>query len=115
MDINSGKALTNEKSIDQSISLILLTAKGERVLNRDFGSKVATYLDAPINEVSLSLSAEITQSLEQEDSRIKVSKVTLKQNNKAGNEMQGNKMQGNNESSLLAKIEHNIGESNVNI
>ena len=95
MDIITGKALSKIDSLNQSINLILLTPKGERILNRNFGSDVLSYLGQPINNVVMELSAEVISSLQGNDSRILVDNVSI-QNQK--------------DSNLLISINYNNGE-----
>ncbi len=96
MDINKGKALNKTDSLNQSIKLILLTPKGERVLNRSFGSNVLSYLGQPINSVIMEISAEVISSLQANDTRISVDRV---------------KIENNNNSSLKLGVEYNGGGS----
>ncbi len=71
MDIHTGKALSFEDSLNQSIILILLTPKGERVLNRNFGSRLFRYMDAPINIAASFIPTEAVSSLKENDTRLK--------------------------------------------
>lgn len=98
MNISTGKALSKEESLKQSISLILLTPKGERVLNRSFGSNVISYLGQPINNVVMEINAEVISSLQSNDNRIIVDSVGI-QNNSNGNN-----------SGLVLSINYNGGE-----
>ncbi|MFL1781425.1 GPW/gp25 family protein [Candidatus Hepatincolaceae symbiont of Richtersius coronifer] len=77
MDLYTGKVLNKQEDLNQSIKLILLTPKGECILNRNFGSEVFSYVSQPINYVAMQLSAEVISSLEKNDKRIKIDNVSL--------------------------------------
>ena len=77
MDMHTGKAISLEDHIKQSIYTILLTPKGSRVLNREFGSNLHQYLDMPINAVGALLGSEIINSISQGETRIKINKVKV--------------------------------------
>ncbi|MDR2008088.1 MAG: GPW/gp25 family protein [Alphaproteobacteria bacterium] len=85
MNINTGKSLTKTDSLNQSINLILLTPKGERVLNRNFGSNISETLGQPINNVIMEISAEVISALQSNDSRILVDNVSISAENNALN------------------------------
>lgn len=95
MNIYTGKALSLEESLKQSINLILLTPKGERILNREFGSNVIYYQDMPINKAIIELTPEIASSLKNNDARIVLDEVEIKKNS---------------DSSLTLEIYYNNGE-----
>jgi phage baseplate assembly protein W len=104
MNINTGKALSKEDSLNQSVNLILLSPKCERVLNRNFGSNVVNYLGQPINNVAMEISAEVISSLQNNDARILVDSVSIKNNNSLSNR------------GLILEINYNASEStNVNL
>lgn len=84
MDINTGKTLSKEDSLKQSIKLVLLTLKGERILNRNFGSSIVSYLGMPVNSVVMKINAEVISSVQKDDSRILVDKVVITNNNNSG-------------------------------
>ncbi|WP_375666036.1 MULTISPECIES: GPW/gp25 family protein, partial [unclassified Bartonella] len=49
MDRTTGKPLTGIDHLRQSILDILSTRIGSRVMRRDYGSRVAELIDAPVN------------------------------------------------------------------
>ncbi len=63
MNLITGKALSN--SLSQDIKLIILTPKGERLLNKDYGSNVENALAFGVNrvfEVCSQVLADLKQS-----------------------------------------------------
>lgn len=65
-------------SINRSIALILLTAKGEMFFNPEFGSNLRYYMFDSINDLLIeSLTIEIVNSITQWESRIKVTKDNI--------------------------------------
>ncbi len=83
MNIHTGKLLNLHDNLNQSIKLILLTPKGERLLNRSSGSNMMSYLGQPINNVLMQIRAEVVSSLQGNDSRIFVDRVVIKNNDEA--------------------------------
>ncbi len=77
MDIKTGKAISGKKSLSQSIDLILLTQKGERLFNRNFGSNILTYIGNPTNAISIEVGGEVISVLQDNDIRITVDRVNV--------------------------------------
>ncbi len=77
MNIETGKTQTETENIKQSIDLILKSTKGERVLNRGFGSSLVSYLGKPVSQVFLQVTGEVVRALEQGDSRIDVDNASV--------------------------------------
>lgn len=75
MDINTGKRLEVNAHIKQSIFDILLTPKGETVLNRDYGSNVYKYMDHPLNIVGAEIGAEIIDAITKFEQRVKLKQI----------------------------------------
>jgi len=87
MDLHTGKSISKEAHIKQSIFDILTTPKGETVLNRNYGSNAYQMLDMPINAVATALSAEVMTSLTTQEKRIKIVNVELRQQELSGIEV----------------------------
>ncbi len=77
MDIETGKTQSETENIKQSIDLILKSTKGERVLNRGFGSSLVSYLGKPVSQVFLQITGEVVRALEQGDSRVDVENASV--------------------------------------
>ena len=69
-----------EKKVQESVLVILGTARGERVMRPDFGSRLHELVFASINSSTKSLvSHYATEALVQWESRIDVLRVTVKE------------------------------------
>ena len=55
MDAQTGMAITDIASIEQSVADILGTPINSRVMRRDYGAKVPDLIDAPTNAYTLQL------------------------------------------------------------
>ncbi len=65
-----------EKDIEESILIILKTAKGERFLHPEFGCGIYDYVFSPVNSTTLSLiQKEVEDSLRLYEPRIDVERV----------------------------------------
>jgi len=72
-------ACTNEEHIKQSIRALLLTGRGERVMRRDFGSRVGTYLFENIGATTTTLiQQEIRSTIERYEPRVDLSDVKVR-------------------------------------
>ena len=63
MNILTGKKQTIDDNIKQSIELLLRTSKGERVLNRNFGTNLYKLMDQQINLVKSEVVMEVLASI----------------------------------------------------
>jgi hypothetical protein len=64
--------------IDRSITLILSTARGERLMRPDFGSDLHTFLFKPLNQLNRTrMATAVKQALEQWEPRIRVLSVQV--------------------------------------
>ena len=70
MNILTGKKQTLEENIKQSIELLLRTVKGERVLNRNFGTNLYKLMDQPINLVKSEVVMEVLASIMKFEKRV---------------------------------------------
>lgn len=69
--------VTGHEAIERSITMILSTAPGERVMRPDFGCAVWNMLFDPVNDNTLGLMAQsVRQALGQWEPRIDVQSVT---------------------------------------
>ncbi|WP_375651188.1 GPW/gp25 family protein [Bartonella sp. OT172YNZD] len=79
MDRTTGKPLTGIDHLRQSILDILSTRIGSRVMRRDYGSRVAELIDAPINNsFSVALYAAVAEALDKWEPRFKLKKIDFK-------------------------------------
>ncbi|WP_375622656.1 MULTISPECIES: GPW/gp25 family protein [unclassified Bartonella] len=79
MDRTTGKPLTGIDHLRQSIIDILSTRIGSRVMRRDYGSRVAELIDAPINNsFSVALYAAVAEALDKWEPRFKLKKIDFK-------------------------------------
>lgn len=73
---STGKWLTGLDHLRQSITKILTTPLGSRVMRRDFGSNLPNLVDAPMNAQTLTqLYAATAKALQNWEPRIQVSQV----------------------------------------
>ena len=78
MDENTGKSLTGLDEIKQSIRRILMTPKGSRCMNRDFGSLIFSLLDHPGNESNkIKLYASTIDAVLRWESRILPTRINI--------------------------------------
>jgi phage baseplate assembly protein W len=76
MDAKTGKLLTGIDHLKQSITQILTTRVGTRVMRRSFGSTVPELLDSPLNPQTVLLTyASVAVSLREFEPRFKLSRV----------------------------------------
>lgn len=80
MHRQTGERLTDETAhIKQSIADILLTAKGSRVMRRDYGSNLYRLIDRPISAgLLLQLSCACVMALKQWEPRIIVNRFSIR-------------------------------------
>ncbi len=79
MDRTTGKPLTGIDHLRQSILDILSTRIGSRVMRRDYGSRVAELIDAPVNNAfAVALYAAVAEALDKWEPRFKLKKLILK-------------------------------------
>ncbi len=78
MDKVSGKPLTNFLHLKQSITDILSTPIGSRIMRRDYGSRLFKRLDAPITgELMAEIYADVVEALFNYEPRIEITTVTV--------------------------------------
>ncbi len=79
MDRTTGKPLTGIDHLRQSILDILSTRIGSRVMRRDYGSRVAELIDAPVNNAfAVALYAAVAETLDKWEPRFKLKKIDFK-------------------------------------
>ena len=77
-DANTGKSLTGLDHLRQSITDILTTPIGSRVMRRDYGSKLPELVDAPMNgQTIVDIYAATAEALGNWEPRIQVTQVLL--------------------------------------
>ena len=85
MNVNTGKSLSGLDHLRQSISDILSTPIGSRVMRKDYGSRLFSLIDAPGNGDNLvQLYAAIAEALSKWEPRFKLSRVWASGINDAG-------------------------------
>ncbi|WP_461210413.1 GPW/gp25 family protein [Desulfocurvus sp. DL9XJH121] len=78
MDSQSGAPLSGLAHVRQSVSDILSTPVGSRVMRRDYGSRLPDLLDAPVSpELVVEVYAETAAALARWEPRFKLSSVRL--------------------------------------
>jgi phage baseplate assembly protein W len=86
MDARTGKALSGDAHLAQSIADILATPLGTRIMRRDYGSRVPDLIDAPANAATrVQLYAATATALMRWEPRITLKRVVLS----ASNALQG--------------------------
>lgn len=78
MDAATGKPLTGNAHLAQSIGDILSTPIGTRVGRRDYGSNIAALIDSPMNPLGrLRLFAATADAIRRWEPRIRLTRVGL--------------------------------------
>lgn len=76
MNVVNGRSLTGLEHLKQSIADILNTPIGSRVMRRDYGSKLFSLIDAPLNRSTLvDIYAATAEALMKWEDRLIVSAV----------------------------------------
>lgn len=71
--------VSGQEAIERSLTMILSTAPGERVMRPDFGCAIWNLLFDPVNDNSLGLMAQsVRQAVAQWEPRIEVAAVTAR-------------------------------------
>jgi phage baseplate assembly protein W len=74
----TARALDLDRHLAQSITDILTTPKGSRVLRRDYGSRLPDLIDAPMNgETLVDVFAETAEALDLWEPRLKLRRVQI--------------------------------------
>lgn len=86
MNARTGRAISGIQHIQQSITDILMTPIGSRIMRREYGSIVADLLDQPLNDTTLlQLYAATVMAIQQWENRIVIERVAMRINaNKTG-------------------------------
>jgi len=78
MDASTGKALSGNAHLAQSISDILSTPLGSRVMRRDYGSLLFDLLDQPINgALKMLLRAATAIAIRRWEPRLRLTRVAI--------------------------------------
>ncbi len=86
MDRHSGQVLAGDAHLSQSITDILTTRIGERVMRRDYGSRLPALVDSPINgRTVIEFFVATVEALRKWEPRIRVQRVQLLNTSDAGN------------------------------
>ncbi|WP_273755757.1 GPW/gp25 family protein [Bartonella sp. MM73XJBT.G] len=79
MDRTTGKPLSGIDHLRQSILDILSTRIGSRVMRRDYGSRIAELIDAPVNNAfAVALYAAVAEALDKWEPRFKLKNIDFK-------------------------------------
>lgn len=77
MNAGTGRSLTGSDHIRQSISDILATPLGSRVMRRDYGSLLPDLIDQPMNNANLlRMYSAAVVAVAQWEPRVKITRVT---------------------------------------
>ena len=78
MGTMDGRAVDGEAHLLQSITDILTTPKGSRVMRRAYGSDVPALLDAPLNaQTTLDFTAAVAAALDAWEPRVRLRRVRI--------------------------------------
>jgi phage baseplate assembly protein W len=78
MDRETGRYLDGETHLKQSIRDILMTAVGERLIVRHYGSSLFQYIDRPLSDkIKIEVIATIASAIHDFEPRIKLAKVSF--------------------------------------
>ena len=85
MHASTGKALSGDAHLAQSITIILTTPVGTRVMRRDFGSLLPELIDAPFNQSTrIKLYGAIASALMRWEPRLRLSSLAINAASTAG-------------------------------
>ncbi len=78
MNVNSGKTISEIAHIKQSITNILTTPIGSRIMRRDYGSRLFEKIDNPINgELIVEIYSDVVEALFTWEPRFEVEQVIV--------------------------------------
>lgn len=78
MDRNTGREISGGAHLKQSITDILTTPIGSRVMRRDYGSRLFEKIDKPINgDLIAEIYSDIVEALDTWESRVEVTNVSV--------------------------------------
>ena len=78
MNVNTGKTISEIAHIKQSITNILTTPIGSRIMRRDYGSRLFERIDQPINgDLIAEIYSDVVEALFTWEPRFEVTQVTV--------------------------------------
>ena len=78
MNVNTGKTISEIAHIKQSITNILTTPIGSRIMRRDYGSRLFERIDQPINgDLIAEIYSDVVEALFIWEPRFEVEQVTV--------------------------------------
>ena len=78
MNASTGRSLSGINHLRQSLSEILTTPLGTRVMRRDFGSRIYQLVDAPMNNATmLDLYSATAEAIAQWEPRFRLTRVQV--------------------------------------
>ena len=78
MNINTGRSIEDMEHLRQSITNILSTPIGSRIMRREYGSRLFKRLDAPLTgELLAEIYADVVEALFSYEPRIEVTNVSV--------------------------------------
>ena len=78
MNINTGRTISDMEHLRQSITNILATPIGSRIMRRDYGSRLFKRLDAPLTgELMAEIYADVVEALFSYEPRFEVTNVSV--------------------------------------
>lgn len=85
MNARTGRTITSQQHLAQSIADIITTPVGSRVMRREYGCQVANLIDWPLNAATrLQAYAAVATALMRWEPRIRISRVQLTPGSAAG-------------------------------
>ncbi len=78
MDVNTGKAVSDEEHLVQSIRDIITTPIGSRVMRRNYGCRIFHLIDQPINQLIIArIQAAVSEALHKYEPRVRFTKIKV--------------------------------------
>uniref|UniRef100_A0A3B0J085 IraD/Gp25-like domain-containing protein n=1 Tax=Wolbachia endosymbiont of Aleurodicus floccissimus TaxID=2152762 RepID=A0A3B0J085_9RICK len=78
MSAETGKGLEGLEHLKQSITDILITPIGSRIMKREYGSRLFELVDKPINrDLTLEIYSAVAEALQRWEKRFKLEKVKM--------------------------------------
>lgn len=80
MSRETGKPVSDEEHLRQSIRDILTTRIGTRVMLRDYGSNIPEMVDRPINKATIAaIRSDMINALNKWEPRARIDQITIKE------------------------------------
>ncbi|WP_296250317.1 GPW/gp25 family protein [Pseudomonas sp. UBA4194] len=108
MNATTGRTITDDEHLIQSIADILTTPIGTRVMRREYGSQIADLIDWPLNDSTRLLAyAATAMAVMRWEPRIRLSRIQLNLGERPGQaylDIEGSRVDGNEPLSLRVPL-----------